>query len=205
MLVTSLKSAVEVSGYRFISPPFHSVRFAPSQTARYTPLPLRSAQASHSFLFNLTTHSWTHTYPFPIVMRFSIGLATFTLLFVAAIANAALPDAAAHKRHAAHVNARDAAHPLKKRCKTRPPGYSSSIQPPSPTPSYSASNSLINVSTNNSVPNSGSQNPSVNTASGVINVDPGKCSPIGATSMSRQAFVGRLIDLITDYQPMSQS
>ena len=170
-----------------------------------TPLPLRPAQASHSFLFNLTTHSWIHI-PFPIVMKFSIGLATFTLLFAAPIANAVLPDAAAHKRHAAHVNARGAAHPVNKRCKPRPPGYSSSIQPPNPTPSYLASNSVINLSTNNSVPNSGPQNPSVNTASGVISVDPGKCSPIGATSMLRQAFVGPWVDLITRYyQQISQS
>lgn len=134
-------------------------------------------------------------------MKFSIGLATFTLLFAAAIVDATLLDAAAHKRHAMHVNARGVAPPASKRCKPRPPGYSSSNQTTNPTPSYPASNSTIDVSTKNSVPNYDSQNSSVQTvaynASGVINVDPGKCSPIGATSMSRQAFVGRRVDLTT--------
>jgi hypothetical protein len=136
-------------------------------------------------------------------MKFSIGLATCTLLFAAAIVDATWPDAAAHKRHAAHVNVRDVAQSASKRCKTRPPGYSSTVQPtnPTPTPNYLASNSTLNVSTNNSVSGSGSQNPSVQSvtyqASGVINVDPGKCSPIGATSLSRQTFVGRRVDLTT--------
>lgn len=121
-------------------------------------------------------------------MKFSIGLATCTLLFAAAIVDATWLDAAAHKRHAAHVKVRDVAQSASKRCKTRPPGYSSTVQPtnPTPTPNYLASNSTLNVSTNNSVSGSGSQNPSVQSvtyqASGVINVDPGKCSPIGATT-----------------------
>jgi hypothetical protein len=45
---------------QFINPPFHSARFAPSRITRRTPLPLRFVPASHSFLFNLTTHSRTH-------------------------------------------------------------------------------------------------------------------------------------------------
>ncbi|KAN0129199.1 hypothetical protein V8E53_012898 [Lactarius tabidus] len=119
-------------------------------------------------------------------MKLSIGLASFTLLFAASIVDATWLDAAAHKRHAAHVNARGDAHSSSKRCKTRPPGYTSSTQPANPTPTYPANNSTIDVSTKNTVPESGSQKPSVQSvadqASGVISVDPGKCSPIGATT-----------------------
>lgn len=134
-------------------------------------------------------------------MKFSTGLATFTLLFVAAIVDATLLGAVAHKRHAAHVNARDVARRAGKRCKSKPPGNSSSIQPTNPTPTYLVSNSTTNVPTKSSAPKANLQNPPVQTpayeASGVIVVKPGKCKPIGASSMSREAFVGRRVDLTT--------
>ncbi|KAF8265809.1 hypothetical protein EI94DRAFT_271524 [Lactarius quietus] len=119
-------------------------------------------------------------------MKFAIGLATFTLLFSATIVDATLHDAAAHRRHVVHVNARDVAKRASKRCKTKSPGnFTSSIQPPNLTPTYQASYSTKHVPTKSSVHKSSSQNPPVQTpayeASGVINVNPGKCSSIGAT------------------------
>jgi len=116
-------------------------------------------------------------------MKFTIGLATFALLFATTVVEATLHDAAAHKRHAANVNARDVAHRAGKRCKTRPPGHSSSTNHTKPTP---ASNSTPNVSAKSPAPTPGSEKPkvqaSVHDASGVIQVNPGKCDPIGAST-----------------------
>ncbi|KAH9051402.1 lysozyme-like protein [Lactarius deliciosus] len=106
-------------------------------------------------------------------MKLSIGLATWL-------------DAAAHKRHAAHVNdARDIAHRAGKRCKPRPPGQSSSVHHANPTPTHPADNSPPNVPTKNTVPKASSENPPVQTpayeASGLIRVSSGQCGPPGAS------------------------
>lgn len=123
-------------------------------------------------------------------MKFSIGLATFTLLILTAVVEATLHDTAAHKRHAAHVNPRDVAHRAGKRCKTRPPGYSSSTYHTKPT--------LIDPASH-STPTAHSPKPSspAHEASSVIQVSPGKCNPIGASSTSRGTSVGCRVDLIT--------
>ena len=119
---------------------------------------------------------------------------TFTLLFAAVIVDATLHDTVAHKRHAAHVNTRDVARRAGKRCKSGPPGNSSSIQSNNPTPTHPASYAMTNVSTKSPVSKYSSQNPPIrklaHKASGVISVNPGKCNPIGASSMSREAFFG---------------
>jgi hypothetical protein len=109
-------------------------------------------------------------------MKFSIGLVTFTLLFATAVVEAsALHDAAAHKRHAANVNARDVAPRAGKRCKTRPPGHSSSTHPTKPTPTHPASNSTPIV------PSPKPSSPA-HEASSLIHVSPGQCNPIGAST-----------------------
>jgi len=117
-------------------------------------------------------------------MKFFTGLATFTLLFTAVLVDATLHDAAAHKRHAAHVNTRNVTHRAGKRCKSGPPGNPSSIQPTNPTVTHTASYSTTNVPTKNRVSKSTSQNVQtpVYKASGVISVNPGKCNPIGAST-----------------------
>ncbi len=136
-------------------------------------------------------------------MKFSIGLTTFTLLLATAIVEATWLDAAAHKRHAAHVNARDVTHRAGKRCKPRPSGHSSSIHHTSPTPTHPASSPTPKVPTKDSAPkpSSSSQKPPVQTpaheASGVIRVSSGQCGSAGASSTSREAFVGRRVDLTT--------
>lgn len=135
-------------------------------------------------------------------MKFSTGLAAFTLLFAAAIVDATLLDVVAHKRHAAHVNAGDASRRAGKRCKSKPPENSSGIQPTNPTPTYLVSNSTTDIPAKSSAPKANIQNHAVQTpayeAPGAIVVKPGKCKPIGASSMSREAFVGRRVDLTTD-------
>jgi hypothetical protein len=132
-------------------------------------------------------------------MKFSTGLATSTLLFAAVIVDATLHDTVAHKRHATHVNTRDVARRAGKRCKSGPPGNSSSIQPNNLTLTHPASYATPNVPTKSPASKFSSQNPPVrmvaHKASGVINVNPGKCNPIGASSMWREAFVGRRVDL----------
>ncbi|KAH8993969.1 glycoside hydrolase family 23 protein [Lactarius akahatsu] len=119
-------------------------------------------------------------------MKFSIGLATFTILLATAIVEATWLDAAAHKRHAAHVNnARDVAHRAGKRCKPRPPGQSSSVHHANPTPTHPADNSPPNVPTKDSAPKASSEKPPVQTPasepSGLIRVGSGQCGSPGAS------------------------
>jgi len=130
-------------------------------------------------------------------MKFSIGLTVFTLLFATAIVEAALRDAAAHRRHVAHVNAREVVHHAGKRCKQRSKGHpSSSVVPDTPTttPPANSPTPKAKVLEEVSVPKPNPQNDPAQIpdkkASGVINVGPGQCSPIGATSTSREVFFG---------------
>jgi hypothetical protein len=134
-------------------------------------------RASRLFPFKLIAHFPLHP-PFPFVMKFSIGLATFTLLIATAVVEATLHDAAAHKRHASHINPRDVVHRAGKRCKTRPPGHSSSTHHTEPTSIPPASNST---------PIAPPPKPSspAHEASSLIQVNPGQCNPIGASSTSR--------------------
>lgn len=133
-------------------------------------------------------------------MRFSIGLATFTLLFATAVVEATFHDAAAHKRHAAQVVGRDVAHRAGKRCKPRPPGHTSSTHHnhtvhTTPAHIHPASSSTPNVPKPSPVTHK--VEAPAHKGSNLIEVSPGQCNPIGATSTLRLvgAFVGRNEDL----------
>lgn len=116
-------------------------------------------------------------------MKLFVGIHTPPLLLAAAAAAAAaealsLYDDVLHKCHAAHAHARDIANPGT-RCDSAGTAHPINI-PVKPAHKY----------TSHHPPWNQVAEAAVNTQSGVINVDFGKCSPIGATGAPHEASAG---------------